>query len=164
MFGKILLNVVFVVIAGFAMDLQAQPEIFIVNLKSCLVADPEAAEQDSCPPGAPSPWTSCPTGRCGLSQGDACIIPDQNISFTQLTHFTNGFYFNPPEVGPDEPGKGAVEVDRMLCSYFRACPCKTLPNGARACTMVEYTEEWLIKYERSNLVLCVGAPLAPLTP
>lgn len=116
---------------------------------------------DNCPPGNPSPWTSCPSGECLPFEGDACVIPSGNINFSQWTHFTNGYYFNPPVVAPGDNGRTAVEVDRMLCSFFRACPCKRAEGGGRVCIMVEYTEEWLIKYERSNDEVCVGGGIVP---
>jgi hypothetical protein len=167
MFRKFLLQVVFLVIAGFAVDLKAQTggttnpgfHINIINPKGCLDADPETAELDSCPAGQTSPWTSCPTGRCDLNAAsDTCKIPDQNINFSQWVHFTNSFYYNPPEAAPGATGKAAVEVDRTLCSYFRQCPCKRLPGGGVECTLYEAFEDWLIKYERSNSVICIGAP------
>lgn len=156
MLRRILLHMFFLLIASYAVEVRAQPNIVVINLKGCLDADPETAELDSCPPGQASPWTSCPTGACETGRGITCKIGSQNINLDLWRHYTNAFYFNPPQVAPGASGKAAVEVDRTLCSFLRACPCKRLPSGANQCKMEEHVEEWLIKYERSNSVLCVG--------
>jgi hypothetical protein len=161
MITRTLVILLFMIFFGPDVSIQAQTTVIEVNLKDCLDDDPESAEQDNCPPGNPSPWTSCPSGECLPFEGDACVIPSGNINFSQWTHFTNGYYFNPPVVAPGDNGRTAVEVDRMLCSFFRACPCKRAEGGGRVCIMVEYTEEWLIKYERSNDEVCVGGGIVP---
>lgn len=167
MFRKFLLQIVFLVIAVYAVDLKAQTggttnpgfHVNIINLKGCLDDDPETAERDSCPAGQASPWTACPTGACEYRgpSDHTCKIFNTNINITNWNHFTNGFYFNPPKASPGADGKAAVEVDRMLCAFYRTCPCKILPNGSRECTMYELFEDWLIKYERSNSAICIGA-------
>ena len=134
-----------------------EPAIFIVNPKGCLDPSPEAVELDSCPPGTPSPWTSCPTGSCtdgGGGGGMACVI-EPNISFTNWDHYTNDSVFNPPEVGPGVTGQGALEVSRRLCSRKAGCPCLRLPDGTRACVVRVYVEEWLVQYALNPRLACV---------
>lgn len=138
-----------------------EPIVTIVNLKDCLDPDAEAAEQDSCPTGQPSPWDSCPTedGPCSpQGNGTRCVIPGTHIDFEIWQHYTNAFYFNPPQVGLGETGKPAVEVDRQLCYHYSFCPCRRQQSGAWACVQWALTEDWIIKYERSDEIGCGIAP------
>lgn len=157
----------FLIVMGLVLTLcegrsWAQPPddyaVFIVNPKGCLDPSPEAMAADSCPPGTPSPWTSCPAGECAISyDSELCSIPSapNNIHFTRWDEYTNASVFNPPQVGPGRPGLGAVEVSRRLCSRIGSCPCRRRLSGARACIRDIYTEDWLIQYATNPRLACI---------
>ena len=132
---------------------QAGDEVttFVLNSKGCIDPSPEAVVQEDCPPGTPSPWTSCPTGHCttGSLGSEGCVI-SPNISFINWDHYTNESVLNPPAVGPYSIGRKAVEVSRKLCSRKAACPCKALPSGSAACVKRVYYEEYLVQYSSSQ--------------
>lgn len=136
-----------------------EPFVDVVNPKDCLDPDPEAMEQDKCPEGPVSPWSSCPTnnGPCSPGYATRCRIPGTHIDFEDWQGHTNAFYFNPPKVGVGETGKGAIEVDKQLCYFHSFCPCRQKMDGTWACVEQRLHEDWLIKWERSS-VSCVTDP------
>ena len=156
------------VASGCGLTLHAQTPPFgddvviidVVNPKSCLVIDPEAAEQDNCTPGN-FQWSSCPTGICDRNSGnDGCIMRDTGVVASFYKVYTNAFYFNPPKIGPGENGKASVEVERQLCRQEAFCMCMRMPAGVinKQCKGYVWYEEWIVKWERDNTVYCIDLP------